>query len=48
MPRPKKSLEAAIKNAQLDKKWTTGEILSVLSLAYNLFRLIKEYEEKKK
>jgi len=41
-----KELEKAVKDANLDKKWDTVEILYVIGLAYNLFRLIKLYEEK--
>ena len=39
-------LKKAVENAQLDKKWDAGEILYVIGLAYNLFKLIKEHEEK--
>ena len=38
-------LEAAIKAASFDRKWTTLEKLTVLGLAIKLFVAIKKYEE---
>jgi len=38
-------LKDAFDQANLDKKWTGGEIIFVLGLAIRLFKLIKETEE---
>jgi len=40
-------LKSAFDAANLDKKWNTVEILTVLGLGIRLFNLIKQFEEKK-
>ena len=39
------SLKAAFDVANLDKKWSAVEIITVLALAIKLFQLIKKNEE---
>lgn len=41
-----KALKAAVEAANLDRKWTILEILTVLGLAVKLFEEIRKYEEK--
>jgi len=38
-------LKLAIEAANLDRKWSIIEIVSVLGLAISLFKLIKKFEE---
>lgn len=38
-------LKQAIEGANLDRKWTIIEIVTVLGLAISLFKLIKKFEE---
>ena len=38
-------LKVAIESANLDRKWSVIEIVTVLGLAITLFKLVKKYEE---